>query len=462
MKKQFLTVLWLGLHLCVFAQQQPSTRQTHDKARADFEILQTKDLQTGKIPKERYYQALERLDNESPIYQQGRLLTPSVVAQPRWLEIGPTNVGGRARTALIRSGTTALLGGVSGGLWNGKNTDNPKTVDWQKFSDKWTNMNISSFTVSLSNADSIYFATGEGQVGSADNLSGELTSTSYGGGIWCSGNGGITWKQLPAGKFHYINRIILAKNGDLFAATAQKLANNSPDKNNDSTGILVLKKGTTKFRKIAPTPVGTTSDWGCDLERAVNGDIYATVGNIIQQPVKTGKIYKIALIAGVWTPSLITNNQLPVGANVGRIEIACAKVNPANLNVLYAMYENANDNTLLGIYKTTDGGAVWSACGIPPIIPNPGDPNDLTYRGIGEQLYYNMALTVHPTDATKVMFGAENVFRSISSGQQWTKVSTEYSTPANITNRSYMHPDHHDIIWYTNDIAYFVNDGGSK
>ena len=111
MKKQFLTALWLGLHLCVFAQQQPSTRQEHDNARANFEILQTKDLQTGKIPKERYYQALERLDNEGANQQQSRLLTPNVVAQPRWLEIGPTNVGGRVRSALIRSNTTAFIGG---------------------------------------------------------------------------------------------------------------------------------------------------------------------------------------------------------------------------------------------------------------------------------------------------------------------------------------------------------------
>ncbi len=450
MKRNFhFTALLLVLCVICYAQITPTTSPKSATQRAEFERLQTKNLQTGKIPIDGRSKALERVEQQNNT-MNARSSSPNVVNQPRWLEIGPTDIGGRVRSLLLTSINTGFVGGISGGLWKGQGLSVPTNADWQKISDRFKNLNITSLALDPTDATNktIYFATGEGNLSPADYLGADLTSASYGGGIWKTTDGGLIWKKLPAGNFHYINKIVVANNGDLFAATGHKTANNSQTELEDSTGILILKVGTTKFKKILSNTAGRTTDWGIDLERAANGDIFATAGCWVQTPSTTGNIYKISLAGGVWTPTLLTNTQLPAGVTIGRIEIACAKSNAA---VLYAAYERTDSgkvNVLQRIYKSVNSGATWTKCAL---IPN---------NGVGSALFYYMALEVHPTDPNKVLFGAENVFRTISGGAAWVKLSTEKNTVINHGNKSYMHPDHHQIIWYSDNVAYFVNDGG--
>lgn len=167
MKKVLFLTLCLGLGYSLYAQKQaPNAKINLAEERAKLEFMQTKDLETGTIPKNRLYQALEQIDNaqDGQSLSQARLLTPLVVSQPRWLEVGPTNVGGRTRSMLIRSASTAWAGGVAGGLWRGQNIDNPTTVDWQKVSDRFEKLNISSFAVHPTNPNIVYFQQEKGMI----------------------------------------------------------------------------------------------------------------------------------------------------------------------------------------------------------------------------------------------------------------------------------------------------------
>jgi hypothetical protein len=150
MKRVISLALCLGLGCSLYAQKQaPKSKNNIAEERAKLELMQTKDIETGTIPKGRLYQALEQIDQtqEMQKHSQARLLTPLVVNQPRWLEVGPTNVGGRNRSMLMRSATTAWAGGVAGGLWRGQNINTPAAADWQKVSDRFEKLNISSFAV---------------------------------------------------------------------------------------------------------------------------------------------------------------------------------------------------------------------------------------------------------------------------------------------------------------------------
>jgi hypothetical protein len=171
MKKVISLALCLGLGYSLYAQKQaPKSKINIAEERAKLEFMQTKDLETGTIPKERLYQAMEHIEAEQQQSNQiqDRLLTPTVIAQPRWLEVGPTNIGGRVRSMLIRPDNPAnpvnpaWAGGVNGGLWRGININNPATVDWRKVSDRFEKLNISSFAVHPTNSNIVYFSTGEG------------------------------------------------------------------------------------------------------------------------------------------------------------------------------------------------------------------------------------------------------------------------------------------------------------
>lgn len=247
MKKVLFLTLCLGLGYSLYAQKQALNAKINlAEERAKLELMQTRDLKTGTIPKNRLYQALEQIDNAQAIQKrsQARLLTPTVVGQPRWLEVGPTNVGGRTRAMLIRSAATAWAGGVAGGLWRGLNINNPAAADWQKVSDRFEKLNISSFAVHPTNPNIVYFSTGEGYDLFAlyDQVSEQSLATMlYGSGIWKTLDGGATWKKLPCGKFRFINKMIVANNGDLFVSSLGYPSNTSWAETADSTGIMVLK-----------------------------------------------------------------------------------------------------------------------------------------------------------------------------------------------------------------------------
>jgi photosystem II stability/assembly factor-like uncharacterized protein len=94
--------------------------------------------------------------------------------------------------------------------------------------------------------------------------------------------------------------------------------------------------------------------------------------------------------------------------------------------------------SLLGLYRTTNGGSSWSRLN--------GVPSDLF--GNYNQGWYDIALGVHPTSSSTVFIGGVSLYRSTNSGSSWTNVS-------GLT----VHPDLHAVA-FSSGLVVAATDGG--
>ena len=125
-------------------------------------------------------------------------------------------------------------------------------------------------------------------------------------------------------------------------------------------------------------------------------------------------------------------------SNVGRINLAIAASSPSTL---YAAVQNSPSFALLGVWKSTDGGASWSQL-------------SATNASCGTQCWYDLYLAVDPTNASTVYFGGEDVFKSTDGGSTFTDLGGY--------NGGDIHPDQHALAFAPGNSSTIVigNDGG--
>jgi hypothetical protein len=392
------------------------------------EVEQTKDPALGYVPTNRLYEAIEKIKNQDALQRQRGTL--AAIGGINWQERGPNNVGGRTRAILIdkndASGNTVWLGSVGGGLWR---TTNATTNNYTHtpVNDLFNNLAVTTIVQNPTTTNTMYFGTGEGFFNS-DAIAG--------GGIWKSTDGGITWNRLTAtnvvnnnSNFAYVNELAIKEVGSveyLFAATRR--------------GLFMSNNGGASFTKILGASVNGGIVNNCyEVELSANGDIYAALGTS-----STGDGMYKSTDNGTSFTKLTTG--LPT-TNFGRFEIACA---PSNNNTIYTAIQNTSTNYCLGIYKSTNGGANWAA------VTNPGSTAGYWTN---PQAWYNLTITVNPTDENKVLIGGLDIYNTINGGTSWTKRSSWTGS-----GNRYVHADNHEIKYYTNStgttMAYFGNDGG--
>ena len=112
MKKLHFLLLFASIYSIANAQKASlqTPKAILEQQRAEFELLQTADLNTGTIPKDRLQATLERISAEEANKNQEKSTLST--SQVHWLEVGPTNVGGRVRALWLTSASTAIAGGV--------------------------------------------------------------------------------------------------------------------------------------------------------------------------------------------------------------------------------------------------------------------------------------------------------------------------------------------------------------
>ncbi|HCV44443.1 MAG TPA: hypothetical protein DGH68_13225 [Bacteroidetes bacterium] len=115
---------------------------------------------------------------------------------------------------------------------------------------------------------------------------------------------------------------------------------------------------------------------------------------------------------------------------------------PSDHNTLYASIAAVSTAGLLGLYRTTDGGATWTAQATTP-------------NYLGGQGWYDNSVCVKPTDPNTVLVGGLDVYKSTTGGTGLVQM-TSWSTTS---SSSMSHADIH-FLGYSGSVFYCGSDGG--
>jgi len=322
-----------------------------------------------------------------------------------WSWIGPGNIGGRVRSIVIHPTSTNIMwaGSVTGGIW--KTTDGG--ASWQIQSDFMANMAVSTLVIDPTDPNTLYAGTGEGVTSPGWNP----ISEPRGAGVFKTTNGGTTWTQLSAtndSNWYSVNRLAISPANHLILLAAT------------DTGIWKTIDGGTTW---APT---TGPFYGIDVNFNPSDGTKAVVGEY------NGRAWYSIDSGDTWT--------LATGPVSGRVEVAYAANSPSTV---YASID-ANGGE---VWKSVNGGASYSSV-------NTGD-NLLNGQG-----WYDNIIWVDPTNASTIIVGGVDLYRSTNGGISFTQISQWWASPFSA------HADHHMIIekpgfnGTSNTTVYFGNDGG--
>ena len=303
----------------------------------------------------------------------------------------PTTTGrfsGRVRDIEVGNSANPIVAAASGGLWS---------YVWiipYCLNEDMSSLACGSFSTMPGNASTILLGTGEPR---------RRTGT----GLYRSSNSGSNWTEIgispEPSAFYKVryddnisNRIHAASTAGYYRST-----NNGYNWTRTLTG---------EISDIAVNSVNT---------------------NIIYAGKWSDGIYKSTNNGVNWSKQ--TSPGLPA-SDIGRISLA---IGTSNTNKVYAAISKNSDNSMLGVYVSTNDGSSWTDVSPPENI-------------YGSQGWYNNVVGVCPTNSNIALLGGVRMWRTTNSGTSWTKLVSDN-----------IHADQHVVEW-TDDgqSVYIGNDGG--
>jgi uncharacterized repeat protein (TIGR01451 family) len=351
-------------------------------------------------------------------------------------------VSGRIGALAVRKDGTIVLGAAQGGVWTFDNT--AKT--WTSRTPDATTQSVGALAIAPSDDRIIYLGSGEGA------LSGD---SYYGDGVYRSTDGGVTWARVSNDQFNgqatssivvdpananHLYMATLRGRGGIRRTTAPASTPFGVWESRDGGRHWSLKKGTTDELhgatdlQMDPTNprVLFASFWGDGIYRSTDGG--ATWASAL------GDLPKGNFLEGGTRFSLGLSH--PAGAAT------------ATLYTGFDYFDLSDAYHDARIYKSTDGGAHWTA------TPT-GSGIDSILGYCGTQCFYDNVVKVDPTNPNVVYLGgvygynnspqSGGVFRSTDGGATWQSLGYD------------LHPDFHAIAFQPNDTKHVVigNDGGA-
>jgi len=370
----------------------------------------------------------------------------ATLSSTSWTLIGPQPTSTNSPLSSVSGHVSALaldptnsnivyLGGEEGGVW--------KTIDggtsWIPLTDNQLSLAVGSMAIDPQNPQTIYVGT----------EAGVLKST----------NGGSAWTQLAgpfAGPFAspspycggaYINSIAVDPgNSQIILAGALFLCKTG-------SGIYRSTDGGTNWTLVLGTAQSPQLITGVVFDPTNGNNVYAAVSSTSYS--SQGGIWKSTNGGLTWTLDNGSGATAFPGSSSGWISLAIAPSSPMTLYAGAASLASKGA-LLLGVYKTTDGGANWTQLTSAPPYCSP--------QGGSLQCTYDNVVAVSPTDPNIVLLGgseapsstgyAGTLYLSGDGGTTWTDVTTDSSGNA-------IHPDMHSVAFSADGSTIFAgNDGG--
>lgn len=354
--------------------------------------------------------------------EEARRLDKSDGPTGSWVNVGPSNIGGRVSSLAIGSDMTGQellwLGSAAGGVFS--STDGGST--WTPRFDSQTALSIGAIAVDPLDKRIVYVGTGED-----DN-----TSASYDGeGLFRSTDAGATWTPRGLELSRRIARIAIDPTNTQRLFVAADGAIYTKDTNR---GLYRSTDGGASWTKV----LGTDNDTGC-VDVAIDPSnpqrVFAALwqrsradNNTYWGGTRSG-LYRSLDGGTTWNR---VGNGFPTGS-LGRIGVAIAASNPATV---YAAVRETS-GSFKGVYKSTNSGNSWTKVDV-------GNLN-LFLASYG---WWFGPIRVDPTNENTVYLLDVSLYRSTDGGRNWNSIGSE------------LHADQHEVLIEPPGRLLVGNDGG--
>jgi len=334
---------------------------------------------------------------------------PATLADNRWEEIGPYNVGGRIRAIAVDPTNSDIIyiGAAAGGVW--KTTD--AGVTWSTTFDAQSSLAMGAIAIDPQNTQTIYAGTGEDTPHPVAYM---------GDGMFKSTDGGASWSHVGLSQVGAFSKIYV---------------------NPRSTSIVYAT--TTR----ASGGFYRSTDFGATWTQTFSIDAYDMTVN----PVNPDEIF-ISTTNAIYRSTDGGANFTRAsdgfdGTNGNRVSVALAPSQPTKLYALISRTGGSQGNNLAAIYLSTNSGTTWTLS------------RNLTENFFRTQGNYNNAIAVHPTDPNVVFALGIDIYRTTNGGQNWVNMTNVYNGSFDM---EVAHPDQHVVTFdpQAPDIVYVGSDGG--
>lgn len=353
-------------------------------------------------------------------------LAPDLFAGMAARNIGPAGMSGRITDVEAFRGdpNRIVAGAATGGVW----LSDDGGLSWAPVFDEEAVHSIGAVAFHPGNPDILWVGTGEANV---------RNSTSIGGGIYKSADGGKTWKMMGLEGTERINRIALHPTDPDIAYVA---ALGTLWGYNEDRGVYKTTDGGESWSKIlyVDEKTGATD---VKMDPANPNKLFAAMWQFRRWPYKfesggPGSGLYVSHDGGETWAERTPEDGLPKG-DLGRIAVAVAPSDPARV---YALVE-AEDSALI---RSDDGGVSWATVN--------SEPN------IAVRPFYYTELEVDPANENRVYNVESRVRVSIDGGKSFDYIDAiDCCTPSNT-----IHIDVHAMWANPNDPRHLIigNDGG--
>lgn len=345
--------------------------------------------------------------------------------QSQWSFVGPSSSpGGYNGIGRINNigfhptdTNTFIIASAGGGAW--RTTDGG--LNWTCLTDHLPVLGTSDIAYNPLNPNTIFLCTGD-----------KDASDTYSIGVLKSTDGGISWQNT----------------GLQFNTSDFKLTNS----------ILINPLDTNSLTLATSHGMMKSYDGGQTWQTTTNGHFK----ELLYHPTDTSILYAASSSpGGVWRSadgglSWQSMISFPVSSR------AAIAVTAADPSVVQAVFANASNGALLGVYRSNDTGKNFTKVygDITDCTTNIlSSSMNLTSNSCSGQGWYDLTIAINPLNASDVYIGGVNTYRSLNGGVSWNIVNEWTSVLPGVQT---VHADKHKLTYNPINpaVLYECNDGG--